>query len=158
MKIVDVLIALFCEVVGWLAFPLAPVAVLLAHRNPWPSPGAWGSGADVPRGCLRFPFEWLDTPDEPLPGGMYEPQVRGWYDRYGWRVCAVLWLWRNRAFRLAFSLGRPVDSYDAAPWRHDWVCGILKGTVGWKVYRATPGAAPLIAVRALSIRFNWGES
>jgi len=150
----DVATAIFLEVVGWLAFPLAPIAVALAHRDNFPSAGGWDSGADVPRGYLQWPFCWLDTPDEPLPGGMYEPAVKSFYHAYGWYWSAVFWLWRNRAFALAFHFGRPAKDYADAPWRVDWTFWFLRGMIGWKVYRATPREKPLIAVPAISIRIN----
>lgn len=57
--------------------------------------------ADKYSGRLPRGFRWLETPDDPLPGGQYEPQVRKVYDRFGFYVGSVYWLWRNRAYRFA---------------------------------------------------------
>jgi hypothetical protein len=50
----------------------------------------------LPRG-----FQWMETPDDPLPGGTYEPTVARIYDRFGFYWGSVYWLMRNRAYRLS---------------------------------------------------------
>lgn len=65
---------------------LAPFAVLFVDKY---------------SGRLPFVFRWMETPDDPLPGGQYEPTVKRIYDKFGEYVGNVYWLWRNRAYRLA---------------------------------------------------------
>jgi hypothetical protein len=156
-KLRDVLVAVLLEVVGWSAFVLAPIAVLFARLDAEPSVGGWADDLTLPttrRATLPWGFRWLDAPDDRLPGGMYEPDVRRWLATYGWRVCSVLWLWRNRAFGLAWVFGRDVATEAEAPWRIDWTWRFLRGTLGWKVYRKGLYSKPLIAIPAVSIRFN----
>ncbi|MGH6622900.1 MAG: DUF7338 family protein, partial [Burkholderiaceae bacterium] len=45
--------------------PLAPIAVLFANRE---------------TGRLPFWAHWMETPDDTLPGGTYEPVVRALYE------------------------------------------------------------------------------
>lgn len=52
-------------------------------------------------GRLPFGFRWMETPDDPLPGGQYEPTVKRIYDKFGEYIGNVYWLWRNRAYRLS---------------------------------------------------------
>lgn len=48
---------------------------------------------------LRKNQQWLETSDEPfLPAGLYEPDIKRVYDRFGWKIAAIWWLWRNRAY------------------------------------------------------------
>lgn len=164
MKLRDLLLAVFCAVAGWLAFPLAPVALLFAvhYKTPWE--GSFGSGTDINRLRLRWPFRWLDTPNEPLPGGFYEERVRRDFARHGWYWTSVRWLWRHRALRLAFRFGHFVDEYmvvreghvvhlpgDVRVWRYQKTLGRLRFTCGWRVVRATPAEKPLMAVPYISL-------
>ena len=52
-------------------------------------------------GRLPWGFRWMETPDDPLPGGTYEPTVARIYERWGFYWGSVYWLMRNRAYRLA---------------------------------------------------------
>lgn len=67
----------------------------------------------VPRKQLPKIFKWLETPDEKLPGGLYESTVADIYDKWGWFIASWYWLgWRNVAFGLAWSaLGKPATNY-----------------------------------------------
>lgn len=67
----------------------------------------------VPRRKLPDMFKWLETPDEKLPGGMYESTVADIYDKWGWFIASWYWLgWRNVAFGLAWEfLGKPASNY-----------------------------------------------
>lgn len=39
---------------------------------------------------------FMETPDEHLPGAMYEPTVKKIHEKYGWFICSLYWLaWRN---------------------------------------------------------------
>jgi hypothetical protein len=79
-------IILACKLAELAAIVLAPFVVPFADKY---------SGR-LPRG-----FRWMETPDDPLPGGQYEPQVKRIYDRFGFYVGSVYWLWRNRAYTFA---------------------------------------------------------
>jgi hypothetical protein len=164
-KILDILLGLFCTVAGWLAFPLVPVALLFAKRyyNPWEEP--YRTQSDLPRLRLRWPFRWLETPNEPLPGNPDDAQVRVDYLRHGWYWTSLNWLWRNRALRLAFKFGRFVDEYtvasdncvvyspsDVRVWRYQKSFGPLTLECGWRIQRATPAHKPLIATPFLALR------
>jgi hypothetical protein len=160
-KLLDIFTALFLEIFGWSAFVVAPFAILFAYEEGYVSVGGWADdpkAIKVRRVTLPPYFEWYDSPDDRLPGGMYEPQVLGWYQKYGWRVCSVLWMWRNRMFGLAWKFGREAKSYSDVPWRKDWTFGPLRGMVGWKVYRKGLYSTPLWAVPAISIRLNRGQT
>lgn len=53
----------------------------------------------------------LETPDELLPGGLYEPTVQKIYDRFGWFVTAWYWIgWRNVGCGLWWLNGTPADN------------------------------------------------
>lgn len=90
---------------GLLAFPLAPIAVAFAERAGTRDIYAGKDGllmVTVPAYRLPKWASWLETFDDGnglLPGGTYEAQIRTVYERFGWRVAGVLWLWRNRAYR-----------------------------------------------------------
>jgi len=155
-KLLDICTAILLEIIGWSALPLAPIAVLFAAKDSTLSTDSYGIGPAVQRANLPWCFKWLETFDERLPGGFYEPAVRDTYDRFGWYCCAVTWLWRNRAFTLAKVFAVPTTTYQDTLWRKDWTWSIFRGTVGWKVYRANPLRTPtdLIAIPSFSIRFN----
>ncbi|MEX8520026.1 MAG: hypothetical protein AB3X44_16065 [Leptothrix sp. (in: b-proteobacteria)] len=160
MKLLDVCTAIFLEVFGWTALVMAPIAILFAHEEDYVSVGGWADdpkAIKVKRVTLPAIFAWYDAPDDRLPGGMYEAEVLGWYQRYGWRVCSVLWMWRNRAFGLAWKFGREARSYSDVPWRFDFENRLLRGMVGWKVYRKGLNSMPLWAVPSISIRLNRGK-
>lgn len=79
-----------CFVAGLLAIPLVPIAVLFAKKVDgisWRLP-SWAS--------------WLETNDDRdgmLPAGLYEDDIRKTFNRHGWRIASIRWLWRNRAYR-----------------------------------------------------------
>lgn len=119
---------------------LVPLAVLSAYIEAKPRPGSWQSGPGVIRGTLPDWAWWLETPDEPLPGGMYEPTVRKWYETYGWHVCAVLWLWRNRAAAFGVRIfGEPLSGPEVLD-EHWRTIGPLKFGCG---YKAVPTEPPM---------------
>jgi hypothetical protein len=171
----DVFLALLCELVGLLSMPIVPLACALAclKRDSVPTQGSWGTGTNVAdvgpfvhRADLPMFFAWLGTPDERLPGGLYEPDVREWFAGWGFWACSVLWLWRNRAYQFGYWLGRPADEYlQAVPgrvatmpgiWRWQKDFGPVRIGTGWKCMRQTVGIAevrdPLVAVPFISIR------
>lgn len=147
-KSLDVLLGLLSVLVGCLVVPVVPLAVLF--RRPLLVNGQQRIDktliGDVPRSALPRWLWWFQTPDEPLPGAMYEPTVRQWRAKYGDYVCSVLWLWRNRAFGFRFWLGRPATGYiEEQPglveqeglWRWSRTVWRIKLAAGWKVYRAS---------------------
>lgn len=111
---------------------------------------------NIIRGDLPGWLSWLSTPDERLPGGMYEPAVEKIYDRWGKWVTSWYWLGiRNCLFGLSLKLGRPATDYiPDLPlglwkrddiWRYSAKLGPLKFLCGYKVYKLPDGtlrAAP----------------
>lgn len=97
--------------VGWWPLvtwaPSAPVLLLLVV---WLAdsklPGAPEDATDAQRAAaapvLPRWLAWFNTPDDPgSTQGQYEPQVKGWLLKYGWRVKTYLWLgWRNQMLGL----------------------------------------------------------
>lgn len=79
---------------------------------------------------------WFDTPDQWLPGGLYEPTVVKWYERFGWYGCTVLWLLRNRMYGLTHALGHPASIYDRTEKRQAWV-GKFLIEWGWERHYAS---------------------
>lgn len=129
-----VLAGLLVLVVGIVALPFLFIAVAFAQPI-GRFAGSWGSGADIERYALPRWAQWLGTPDEPLPGGFYEPRVVRRYKAFGWYLTSVLWLMDNRANGLAHALGRP---WAEGLWRREWVAGPIKLIVGWRQAYAAP--------------------
>lgn len=114
----------------------------------------------VIRGDLPAWLSWFSTPDERLPGGLYEPTVAGLHDRWGKWVTSWYWLGlRNCLFGLALRLGRPATDYiPDLPlgfwqrddiWRYSVKFGPLKFLTGYKVYKLLDGsfrAAPCFSL------------
>jgi hypothetical protein len=113
-------------------------------------------GADDPhdnsfirRGRVRFNFlKWVETPDMPLPGGMYEPTVKNLYGE-GSLLKALLtsYVWlglRNRAHGLAAMWGHATTDYIPNPFSTDrslenWTIEnethIFKRDEDWQVWK-----------------------
>lgn len=106
--------------VGLLAFPVAPIALLFAKTT-----GAYGrlvvgrdGGTAVALRRLPRWARWLETQDDQdglLPGGLYEPSIREALLKGGWYWASLRWLWRNRAYRVAYKLGFHFDKPVSAP-------------------------------------------
>jgi len=47
---------------------------------------------DIQRYKLPKIFFFLETPDELLPGGLYEPKIKKIYEKYGWFMASWSWL------------------------------------------------------------------
>ena len=142
---------------------IAPILVLLAlpfaKWDKEPSAARDGTRSIV-RGDLPGWLSWLSTPDERLPGGLYEPAVEKMYDRYGKWITSWYWLGiRNALFGLAMKLGRPATDYipdePLGFWQRDdiWCYsrkfGVFKFLTGYKVYKLLDGrfwAAPCFTV------------
>lgn len=76
---------------------LVPLAVALASWDKLPTAGSWGTHPTI-RGDVPRALRWLQTMDERLPGGLYEPTVERLLERVGRYWTSLYWLgWRNRA-------------------------------------------------------------
>jgi len=76
---------LLLTVVTFIVAPFLVIPFAIAQRVPW----------------------WMNTPDDPdlEKQGLYEPQVKWWYDRFGQRVKTWYWLgWRNQMYGLFWRL------------------------------------------------------
>lgn len=65
-------------------------------------------GQDPTQQRYRLPkwFKWMETPDEDLAGGMYEPTVKKIYDKFGTYWCSVYWIGlRNQAQGFLWNYG-----------------------------------------------------
>ena len=108
-----VLIALLILPLDLLAPILAPIALLFAKWDDKPSADSNGQHPEVIRGDLPAWAWFLETPNERLPGGTYEPTVADILARRGPFLCSWYWLGiRNRMQGLAASFGLPT----AMPW------------------------------------------
>lgn len=168
----DTLLAIGLEMASLVLAPLAVVAVFFRgpriRTDVIATSGEDGAPMYVDRALLPRWLWWWQTPDELLPGGMYEATVRGWYASWGWHYCAARWLLRNRLYGLAWTFGRPADGYlDPVPggiaqrgdlWRWWRRFGPIVLQAGWKVHRADWQAdaqrGPFIAVPFATIRLR----
>ncbi len=88
------------------ALVLVPLVMLLAL--PFTS--------DTENEVLPSWLSWLNTYDDPgYKQGMYEKQVKWWYDTFGWRAKTWYWLgWRNQCYTLFWMLAPKVNFYGGA--------------------------------------------
>jgi hypothetical protein len=109
----------------------------------------------IVRGDLPNWLSYLGTPDERLPGGLYEPTVLSIYNKTGKWFTAWYWLGlRNRIHGLAASFGRiveegwpnPIDNSDEYYVRGDlwWRRKPIWGgkfafKAGYRIYHLTNG-------------------
>jgi hypothetical protein len=146
---------LYAPLVGFIIMVLnllAPLLVLLvlpfARWDAEPTDGYL-------RGDLPDWASWLSTPDERLPGGLYEPAHLALFEKYGKWVASWVWLgWRNPLFGLSFTFGKPAIDYmpemvamtglweraEDAIWQYGARLGSLKFACGYKVYRLPIGS------------------
>jgi hypothetical protein len=115
----------------------------------------------VIRGDLPKWLSWFSTPDERLPGGMYEPTVKKIYDKYGKWFTSWYWLGvRNCLMTLAVRLGKPTTDYiPETPlgfwergdiWRYSCTLGPIKFVTGYQVYKVLDRsfqAAPVFTLK-----------
>lgn len=97
---------------GLLAIPLVPIAMAFGHRVEGRAPGGYAVRWRLPKWA-----RWLETHDENdglLPGGLYEPAIKKIYNRFGWIVASIVWLWRNRAYRFTSRFQARVNQDTAA--------------------------------------------
>lgn len=146
----------------------APIVCAFARwdRTPTQFTGGAVQGPLAVRGDLPRWARWWETPDERLPGGLYERTVERVWRRYGRYVCSVYWLGvRNRMYGLSFALfGRQVDRAPEGYQRTIKYYGPIMIDYGNFYYRATPEAhwqsGPFIEVWDFKIKSNrawWRE-
>lgn len=149
MILKDTLLAVALELISLALAPFAVIAVFFRgpriRTDAIPADGEDGSTMYVDRALLPRALWWWQTPDELLPGGMYEPTVRQWHASWGWHYCAARWLLRNRLYGLAWAFGKPADAYlDPVQggiarrgdlWRWWKQVGPVVLQAGWKVHR-----------------------
>lgn len=158
------LVLLFIQPWAALAVVLvAPVGTLIAlpfaRWDAEPSLDSNGKGLTI-RGDLPAWAWWLQTPDERLPGGTYEPAVAVVLERHGRFLCSWYWLgFRNILQGLAAMFGVPVlTPWPLAPgfyttgalWWLRWGLpgNFLQLKAGWRTYheRGTFMAVPCLTV------------
>lgn len=72
--------------------------------------------SNIVRGHLPGWANFAETPDMPFPGGMYEPQSRGIYEKFGFYAASYEWAGlRNRAQGMAYNFGEDADAYIPDP-------------------------------------------
>lgn len=110
------------------------------------------------RGDLPDWLYWLSTPDERLPGGLYEPAHKAVFDKWGKVVASWYWLGvRNRMMGLGHSLGIPATEYipdkrgmyrNGDIWQYSAQIGFIRVALGYKVYKMSDGfwAVPTCSV------------
>lgn len=118
-------------------------------------------GSSIIRGDLPSWLSWFSTPDERLPGGMYEPTVKAIYLKYGKYFTSWYWLGlRNCLMTMAVQLGKPTTDYIPEEplgywergdiWRYSKSLGPLKFVMGYQVYKMLDGtfqAAPVFTLK-----------
>lgn len=147
-----------------LASLLCPAMVLLAlpfvRWDDHETPGQWGTHSVI-RGSLPRWLSWLETPDERLPGGLYEDAHRALYERYGKWLASYVWLgWRNRLHGLAYSTGKETTGYkpNDVPlgmwergdvWQYTKQLGPLRFVAGYQIYAlaARYWAVPMCSIK-----------
>jgi hypothetical protein len=127
-----IFLAIVQTLVGFLA-PIYMLFICIFGMISWDKEPSYISDKDgvnpddrsfIKRGKIRFNFlKWMETPDMPLPGGMYEPTVEKVYGDGGWlRATFTAYIWlglRNRAHGLAAKWGHPTIDYIANPFSTD---------------------------------------
>lgn len=148
--------------------PLSLLAVAFARWDDEPTPDQWGT-TPTPRGDLPRWARWMQTMDERLPGGTYEPTVGRMLTRLGRYWTSVYWIGlRNRAHGLRRSFGQPSteDAYATSfgPDSKGRIYGVrsdgswywerralgFRLVVGHRVYRTAPGdylAVPTFTIK-----------
>lgn len=172
-KTIDVLIGVALALLSILALPLAPFVALFEGRSlRIDTIVREVDGAHVPVHVWRYELprwlSWFQTPDEPMPGALYEPAIVSAFMRGGQWWAATCWLWRNSLYGLAWRFGLPADDYldltidgtvvRGRLWRWRKTVGPLVLLAGWKVHRAgysaTAEGGPYRAIRFASLRLQ----
>lgn len=93
---------------------IAPIALLFAKKSDRVTTH-YGQDPAIQRYRLPKLFKWLETCDEDLAGGMYEPTVKKIYDKFGWYICSWYWIGlRNQCQGLLWTQGFEVTELDYA--------------------------------------------
>lgn len=130
----------------------APVLMLLSlpfiKWDKTESTGSYGRDS-VMRGDLPDWLGWLRTPDERLPGGLYETAHADLYAKHGKWVASWYWLGvRNRLIGMGVAFGHETTDYspDALGWwsrgdvwRYAFKVGPIKFLLGHKIYKLLDG-------------------
>lgn len=91
---------------------IVPIALLFAKKSDKLT-SHYGQDPDVQRYKLPKLFTWLETPDEDLAGGLYEPTVKKIYNKFGWYICSWYWIGiRNQCQGLLWTQGFEVTELD----------------------------------------------
>lgn len=126
-----------------------PFILLFARWDKEPTTGSYGSGLTI-RGDLPDWLSWFSTPDERLPGGLYEPTVAAMLQRYGKYITSWYWLGiRNCLMGMSCYFGKQTTDY--APetpgfwergdvWRYTVNLGFLRMILGYQVYKHLDGS------------------
>ena len=105
-----ILIALLVQVAALFAPLLVLLALPFIRWDTFETVDGMGRCPAI-RGDLPRWLSWLDTPDERLPGGLYEPAVLAIKNRFGKVFCAWYWLGlRNTMHGFAAFFGKPTLS------------------------------------------------
>ncbi len=141
MKIIFLNIVEFLwQLIAWLVVPFAllfarKIDDSVVHDEPQEA---------VQRYKLHTFLRWMETPDELLPGGLYEPQVFSVYKKWGWFITAWVWIGtRNTGQGIMWNQGKEVSARMSELSDHEKdAAGIyqkeriflgLKFISGWKV-------------------------
>jgi hypothetical protein len=162
------LVLLLASIFVLLCPPLSLLAVACARWDQESTPDQWGT-TPTRRGDLPRWARWMQTMDDRLPGGTYEPTVARMLERRGRFWTSVYWIgWRNRAHGLRRYFGTP--STEAAyktsfkPDAQGRIDGVREDgswywqrslwgfriVAGHRVYRIAPGE--YLAVPAVTIK------
>ena len=107
IRATPVLQALLILVVSLFAPLFVLLALPFAKWDDAETPGSYGLWPTV-RGDLPGWARWLETPDERLPGGLYEPTLRDMLATHGKFITSLYWLGlRNRAHGFAALFAKP---------------------------------------------------
>ena len=86
-----------------------PVFILLLFAKKTDAKTTHSNQLEVQRYRLPKWARWAESPDEHLPGGLYEPTVKTIYDSLGWFFTSVYWIgWRNCGNGIVWGLGHEV--------------------------------------------------
>ncbi len=67
---------------------------------------------DIPRRIFPDWLFFMSSPDEHLPGGMYEKTIAEYYDKYGYFITAVIWTGvRNAGQGILWDYGMELPKY-----------------------------------------------
>lgn len=106
MKLKQVLVVILHFFLRFVVPFIVPIALLFARKA---SRVTTHYAQDPIMQRYRLPkiFRFLETPDEDLAGGMYEPTVDKIYKKCGWFICSWYWLgFRNQAQGLLWMAGK----------------------------------------------------